>query len=156
MKKIFSLFIALVTYITVNANGVTTLVLELNDGTKSCFLFSEMPVMTMSDDNVQIASESNTIQVARTNVKRFYFTDQETAIHSVKVEDNFVFNFQDKNNIRLSGLKEGQTVYVYSMAGILAGSSKASNCGDAVISLNGLQGGTFIIKCGDKSVKIKI
>lgn len=153
MKRLFSILIAWVAYVTVNADNVTTLVLELNDGTSNSFIFSEMPIITMPEDNVKVISNSFSIEVIRNDVKRFYFTDKETAINSPEAENSIMVNCMDKNNIYISGLKNGQNVNIYTIGGILAGTSKASLNGDAIVTLNGRQNDVYIIKCGNKSFK---
>lgn len=155
MKKIFIIFGALISCLSVNAKNITTLVMELNDGTLNSFIFSEMPIITMPENDVAVKSESITVEVVRNDVKKFFFSELETAIRSPKINNDIVFNCQDKNNIRVSGLKDGQIVYVYNIYGVMIDSSNASSTGEVTVSLNSDKSGTYILKCGDRSIKIK-
>lgn len=104
MKKIFCLLLLSVIITTPSfAEQVTSLVLELADGTRSTFLFSETPVITIPDDNVNISCATSNISYNRQNIKKMYFEQTETAIKNIKIdESNVTFFFKTENTSRLA------------------------------------------------------
>lgn len=156
MKKIFCLLLLSVIITTPSfAEQVTSLVLELADGTRSTFLFSETPVITIPDDNVNISCATSNISYNRQNIKKMYFEQTETAIKNIKIdESNVTFCFQDREHIKVSGLASGESVCVYNLSGLLLSSHKASSSGNATIPLTENKERMYIIKCGNKSFKV--
>lgn len=127
----------------------STLVVELSNGNKSYFKLQEKPIVRMSDGRVYI--ESNMVETGflTSNVVKFYFSSDETAVEDI-ARDDFLFTQSGNNQYNISNIYERYQIIVCDSAGRLFNSCVSLNGNEAQISLEGCPEGIYIIKVGNK------
>lgn len=151
-KKIISMCAAVLLSLSASA-AETTLVVELVNGQQAYYKLQEKPVLTMSGTKVRI--ESNMVEVGyeRSNVKKFYFTNEDTAIKDVKMDD-VVFTQTSDDEMVISNVGK-EYVVVCDVAGHIISDCVSKNGDSVTISLGNSKKGVYIIKVGNKQT-IKI
>lgn len=127
----------------------STLVVELSNGNKSYFKLKEKPIVRMSDGKVFIESKMVETSFSTSNVSKFYFSSEETAVEDI-VRDDFLFTQSGDNQYVISNIEEKEHVIVCDSAGRLYNRCVSLNGNEAQISLEGCPKGIYIIKVGNK------
>lgn len=131
----------------------TSLVVELTNGQKVYYKLIEKPVLTMSDSKIRI--ESNMVETGyeRSNVTRFYFTNEDTGIKGVTME-SFMFTQTADDEFIISNVGS-ERIIVSNLSGHIYTNCVKKSGSDAVVSLRGCTKGVYIIKIGNlQSIKI--
>lgn len=153
MKKILVLLISMLISMIIYAQEKNALVIKLTNGNSYTFVLSEKPVVTLPDGNVVVNGSASTTY-ARSEVEKFYFSDNGSGIESIG-KDNVTFYYVDGENVRISGLKDKATISVASLDGKIISTQKSDETGTATISLGNHPKGIYIIYFGGRSVKIR-
>ena len=154
MKKLLSLFILLCFSVSIFAEGKDVLSVIMKDGTSVYFLLAEKPLITFQDDNVKIVSETDEVMMKRTLVERFEFVaDMPTSIDDVE-EEALRGQFELTGNaVVVNGLADGCKVGLYSINGQAVMSAVAGENGCAILSLEALPAGIYLVNYNDTTIK---
>ena len=159
-KRIFSLMamaVLLMFPLTMNAEDGMVLTIAENDGTTHKFALSESPVITYSGGNIIITCGSQVVTTSMQGVSSCTFATEtiDTGIDDIRssesVESQPAFYIR---NSRISGLKSGSEVAVYSLDGKVLMRSHADSDGNASLNLQSATSGIYIIKTPTRTIKI--
>lgn len=133
-----------------------TLVVELKNSQTVKFNFLDKPVLTMNSSLLEIKTQHATADYKRSDVEKFYFSSEETAIDDVKESSNTLSIIQTGENIfEISHLTEKETILVTDLSGKLYSNTVSRNGTIAVVNLNGSPKGIYIFKIGKHNIKIQ-
>lgn len=156
MKKFHTIALLLL-FAVISAYSSTspnTLVIKLCSGETTNYLFTDKPKLTFNGTQLVIKSDSYEVTYELQQLERYYFIKTQTDGINAPQSANDKFDFRN-DLLFMTGLKSGDLVSVYTTAGQLATSVSAGSDGNAVISLTGMQSGTYIVKYGNVSTKIR-
>lgn len=153
MKKNFTLR-GLLTTILLSVGALamaqSCLVVQLKDGSAHYYVLAEQPKITFQGTTLDIAAAEAQTQIDLVEVQDFHFTDQPDGIANIKGGDT---RFSYLNNVvRVSGV---DGISIYDTAGNLITSAKGSGS-ETVIDLNSQPAGTYIVRMGSRSVKVRV
>lgn len=152
MKFIKILLVALLLLpMTVKAAN-STLVVELTNGQTANYLLQDKPILTMEGTRLNIKTDDIQTYYERSQVKKFYFTDGSTGTKEM-LKDALVYKQTDADHLEISGLSQNDRIAIYNTSGVQVG-SVSRDSDKAVVSLNGLQRGIYLVRIG-KSQTIK-
>lgn len=135
---------------------VPFLVIELDSTTVSIAL-DQQPVITAAAGQFRVVSQQDEISAALSEVKDYHFEARTvtTGIREVSVDTpNSAEPTLAFRNAEVSGLRAGSRVEVFAANGTRVASATATADGKAQLSLRNLPQGVYILKAGNKSLKI--
>lgn len=129
----------------------------MNDGTETVFILSNQPTITFDTNKVYI--NSSEFSATLTDVKEFYFKTESSPVTSIEtVKENntsaFTFKYVDGHTAYLYGCSANMRIEVYSLNGAKAPASIERSGTAAVVRLDQLQAGVYIIRANSQSFKI--
>ncbi len=152
MKKYLSLALLLGYSIACHAEGLNTLVIELTNKNTAKYSLEEKPLISFAKEGSEKVLKVSGVTVEFTeklsNVAKYYFESEPTAIKNVKNDDDFRF-FYDGVSLTVDGVN---AVSVYSLDGVQLKSVKGN--GMLCVSLADLPKGIYVVKASGKSIKI--
>lgn len=114
------------------------------DGKVANFTFSEKPTVTYADNQLVITTTKTSVQYPLYLLQKINFVEVEaTDIEQVKTDAKFRFT---EGTLYITGGDPGSQVYIYNMRGMTAGQHRIDDAGNAVISLQSLSKGLYIVK----------
>ena len=134
---LFSLFL-----FGIAASAQSTLVIELNDGSVASFVLAAKPRITFNVEQMNVVSESATMEFNRCDVKNFHFESTASSIDEVSVCAQVVVS---DGVLVLSGVAENTHVAVYGVNGVLEAQAILEN-GCCTIPLNSFPAGFYVVK----------
>lgn len=135
---------------------VPFLVIDLDSTTVSICL-DQQPVITTAAGQFLVKSNQDDVSVALSQVKDYRFETRTvtTGIREVSVDTpNSAEPTLAFRNAEVSGLRAGSRVEVFAANGTRVASATATADGKAQLSLRNLPQGVYILKAGNKSLKI--
>lgn len=158
MKKLTTLIVlAALAAATARAQGETTdaLVIQMTTGETATFVLDERPKITFTPGNLVITSATYTTEYPLADLQHYTFK-QVLASNIAQPETGGQPTIEQADGqIILGNLPSGTTVTVYSIGGMAISTLTATDDGRATISSAALAPGVYIIKYGDKSLKIR-
>lgn len=126
------------------AGAQNAISIHQKDGKVASFAFSEKPIVTYADNQLVITTTKTSVQYPLYLLQKidFELTDA-TAIEQVKPDAKFRFT---DGTLYITGGDPGSLVYIYSMRGTTEGHYRIDDAGNAVISLQSLSKGLYIVK----------
>lgn len=135
-------------------NYTHSLLVNFNSGETMEFQFEDYPVVTFSGENLTVkddAGANNEILVA--DVKNLTFGKTETGIEQVADDADRVTVAIDSEYLAMGGLAAGQTVNIYSVAGMLRASGTVGDDGSVKIGIASLEQGVYVVSSNSKVFK---
>lgn len=127
-----------------SASAQNAIAIHQKDGKVANFAFSEKPVVTYADNQLVITTTKASVQYPLYLLQKIDFALSEaTAVEQVKPDAKFRFT---DGTLYISGGDPGSQVYIYNMRGMTAGQYRIDDAGNAVISLQSLSKGLYIVK----------
>ena len=131
------------------ANAEPKVVVETNAGSSYEFYISDNPRITYQDNLLVIKNEKDlsvSVEAADVKVFKFYSSDN-TAIDGVEIGGNF--------GSRMSGLKAGSSVNVFTPDGKSVQRTTVGKDGNAEIDFTQMPKGVYVVKTEKGSFKIQ-
>lgn len=156
-KLITSILLAVITTTATHAQDATTtgLVLQLTTGETATFVLDEQPKITFTADNLVITSPTYTTEYPLAGLQRYTFKQVPASHITSPTADNRPSITQTDGQIILDNLPAGTAVTVYSIDGMALSAPTTAPDGRATIDTSTLTSGVYIIKYGNKSLKIR-
>lgn len=150
MKRIYLLMTIFLSFASalLSANEVTALKVVLNNGTKTLFVLSDKPVVTLHEDSLLIVSASMSVGYLRTDISECCFEKVDTVGTDIQHNETNVlrYTYVDNRHVTVEGLEAGSKVAVYDAKGVFLGiQATAENNSELVIDLRELPAGMYMI-----------
>lgn len=158
MRKILAtILLAVTATAAANAQGDMTEALEirLTTGETATFVLDKQPKITFSAGNLVITSPTYTTEYPLASLQRYTFKQVPASQITPPHADGQPSVSQTDGQIILSDLPADATVTVYSIDGMAISSPTTATDGHATIDTSTLTSGVYIIKYGNKSLKIR-
>ena len=141
MRKLYTTLLLACSLMAGAQNAIS---IHQKDGKVANFAFSEKPIVTYADNQLVITTTKTSVQYPLYMLQKigFQLTDA-TAIEQVKPDAKFRFT---DGTLYISGGDPGSQVVIYDMRGMTAGQYRIDDAGNAVISLQSLSKGLYIVK----------
>lgn len=149
--KILFLTLLLLLLVAFKASAIerNTLVVELRDGNTANFLLADKPRITFTAQQMNIVSESFSMEFDRSDVKNFHFVkDDATSVETLVKPDAKVAD----NTLLLNGVDEGTLIVIYNANGMVVKQAAAVD-GNCSVSLDGLATGVYIVTFNNTTFK---
>ena len=156
-RLLLSWLVCLIALAAHASNEPSQLVVAMNDGTETVFILSNKPTITFDTNKVYI--NSSEFSATLTDVKEFYFKTESSPAPSIasdkeKSTSTLTFKYVDGHTAYLYGCSANTRIEVYSLNGTKAPASIGHSGTTAVIRLDQLQAGIYIIRANSQSFKI--
>lgn len=126
------------------AGAQNAISIHQKDGKVANFAFSEKPIVTYADNQLVITTTKTSVQYPLYLLQKIDFELADaTSIEQVKPDAKFRFT---DGTLYITGGDPGSHVYIYSMRGTTEGHYRIDDAGNAVISLQSLSKGLYIVK----------
>lgn len=141
MRKLYTTLLLACSLMAGAQNAIS---IHQKDGKVANFAFSEKPVVTYADNQLVITTTKTSVQYPLYLLQKidFELTDA-TAIEQVKPDAKFRFT---DGTLYITGGAPGSQVVIYDMRGMTEGQYRIDDAGNAVISLQSLSKGLYIVK----------
>lgn len=141
MRKLYTTLLLACSLMAGAQNAIS---IHQKDGKVANFAFSEKPVVTYADNQLVITTTKTSVQYPLYLLQKidFELTDA-TAIEQVKPDAKFRFT---DGILYITGGAPGSQVVIYDMRGMTEGQYRIDDAGNAVISLQSLSKGLYIVK----------
>lgn len=141
MRKLYTILLLACCLMAGAQNAIS---IHQKDGKVANFAFSEKPVVTYADNQLVITTTKTSVQYPLYLLQKidFELTDA-TAIEQVKPDAKFRFT---DGTLYITGGAPGSQVVIYDMRGMTEGQYRIDDAGNAVISLQSLSKGLYIVK----------
>lgn len=141
MRKLYTTLLLACSLMAGAQNAIS---IHQKDGKVANFAFSEKPVVTYADNQLVITTTKTSVQYPLYLLQKidFELTDA-TSVEQVKPDAKFRFT---DGTLYITGGDPGSQVVIYNMQGMTAGQYRIDDAGNAVISLQSLSKGLYIVK----------
>ena len=141
MRKLYTILLLACSLMAGAQNAIS---IHQKDGKVANFAFSEKPVVTYADNQLVITTTKTSVQYPLYLLQKidFELTDA-TAVEQVKPDAKFRFT---DGTLYITGGDPGSQVVIYDMRGMTEGQYRIDDAGNAVISLQSLSKGLYIVK----------
>lgn len=141
MRKLYTTLLLACSLMAGAQNAIS---IHQKDGKVANFAFSEKPVVTYADNQLVITTTKTSVQYPLYLLQKidFELTDA-TAIEQVKPDAKFRFT---DGTLYITGGDPGSQVVIYDLRGMTEGQYRIDDAGNAVISLQSLSKGLYIVK----------
>lgn len=124
------------------------IIISTKDGTVAEFYLVDDPVITYQDNLLVVRSNKREISVEAEQLQSFDFKPSETTGIDATMTD---YNTEGSS---LSGLPAGSKVQIFNTGGRLIRTSTVSADGKAIVDIDSLPEGVYIIKTSKSSFKV--
>ena len=153
MKKIVIFLLLLMPFQTSIAQSSNSkLIIWKNDGSKVTYALDEHPITTFTSDGVTITTNSISVSYPIDKIQKYTYEGIASAIATPKA-DNDILISQNNNEFTFSNLKEGSSIQVYSVDGLLLHSILVAEK-NVLVSLDSYPCGVYVIKADNVSYKV--
>jgi len=141
MRKLYTILLLACSLMAGAQNAIS---IHQKDGKVANFAFSEKTIVTYADNQLVITTTKTSVQYPLYLLQKidFELTDA-TAIEQVKPDAKFRFT---DGTLYITGGDPGSQVVIYDMRGMTEGQYRIDDAGNAVISLQSLSKGLYIVK----------
>lgn len=151
MKKFILILIAFsAAFISAKADS-QALNLQMKDGTVHSFLLSEMPVITMENNQLIVTSSNTTAVYDLYSVSMYAYGEPSSGINQTTIESKFT---RLGDNIIFNGIDNAEKVRIYSVNGTIINANKEASGNNVIVSLSEIPAGIYIVKANNITVKI--
>lgn len=152
-KFVYSLTLLLVTsLLTMSAQN--TLTIHQKDGSKFGYGFSEKPVITYTETDLILTTNSTVVEYPLSAIAKFTFTENETSVSDIRSEIKTPTLQLDNNTVQISGAEPLQAVSLIDTDGKIISAYKTDANGSVSFSITELPKGIYIIKTKSLTCKI--
>ena len=141
MRKLYTTLLLACSLMAGAQNAIS---IHQKDGKVANFAFSEKPIVTYADNQLVITTTKTSVQYPLYLLQKIDFSlSDATAIEQVKPDAKFRFT---DGTLYITGGDPGSQVVIYDMRGMTEGQYRIDDAGNAVISLQSLSKGLYIVK----------
>ena len=141
MRKLYTTLLLACSLMAGAQNAIS---IHQKDGKVANFAFSEKPIVTYADNQLVITTTKTSVQYPLYLLQKIDFALSEaTAVEQVKPDAKFRFT---DGTLYISGGTPAPQVYIYNMSGMTEGQYRIDDAGNAVIALQRLSKGHYIVK----------
>jgi len=148
--------LVLLGFITAKADAQSTVkgvVIETAGGQRTEYSLTDTPKLTYDGTTVTLTTTKVSVYFTASFIEKVMLTDiSSTGIDEVENGRSDILLSNDE--VRMSGLADGESVALYNVNGTLLSTWKATCTGELIISLSDLQQGVYIIKAKHQSFKV--
>ena len=148
-KTMWLLLLSVLLGSNVHAENVQFLQVNLKDRSVS-FALAEHPIISYTNNQLHIATASQTVDFYVPDITDYCFATTETAIHDLKLTKNQI----REGLVCFSGLPANAAVELFAPDGRQVLLSKASSSGQVIVDLNQLPKGVYIVRAANQSFKV--
>lgn len=134
---------------TVSYADNAQIVIKQKSGSETILELSTHPVITFSGEDMVVTTDLTTFSIPLDFIEDYVVSDGTTDIEQLVMKPQLL-----DGSIAFNGLAEGTPVYVYSMDGRLITKMKVDQSSRAVVSLQDLPKGVYIVSAGNNKVKV--
>lgn len=142
------------TLLPLGAMAQSQMRLDLTDGTSFVYVLSENPKITFSNNEMVVTVSEKNTTFAIENVQKFYFEAVGTSIEQTAATADVVVRYVDGRNVEVATSK-AENLWLYNAQGKLVKQEKLG-AGATSIALSTLPAGAYILKVGEKVVKLTV
>ena len=135
---------------TMMASQGQTLVLHHANGKTTEIELYTLPHIQMKADKMLITSQGVTQEFAKSDVVRFTYKGIVTGINNVKPETRYRV---DEDRVTFYGISVTDRISVYNAGGVQIPVSLTADGKDAVLSLNQLPSGVYLVNINGRALK---
>lgn len=141
MRKLYTTLLLACSLMAGAQNAIS---IHQKDGKVANFAFSEKPIVTYADNQLVITTTKTSVQYPLYLLQKIDFElEDATSIEQVKLDAKFRFT---DGTLYITGGAPGSQVVIYDIRGMTAGQYRIDDAGNAVISLQSLSKGLYIVK----------
>ena len=149
LRRLLTILLLLVAFKASATADNTVLVVELRDGNTANFLLADKPKITFTAQQMNIVSESFSMEFDRSDVKNFHFVkDDATSVETPVKPDAKVAD----NTLMLNGVDEGTVIVIYNTGGLPVKHAVAVG-GNCTVSLDDIASGLYIVTFNNMTFK---
>ena len=149
-KQIILMLVGLLLPATMMASQGQTLVLHHANGKTTEIELYTLPHIQMKADKMLIMSQGVTQEFAKSDVVRFTYKGIVTGINNVKPETRYRV---DEDRVTFYGISVTDRISVYNAGGVQIPVSLTADGKDAVLSLNQLPSGVYLVNINGRTLK---
>ena len=149
LRRLLTMLLLLVAFKASAAADNTVLVVELRDGNTANFLLADKPKITFTAQQMNIVSESFSMEFDRSDVKNFHFVKDDATSVEAPVEPNAKV---EDNTLMLNGVDEGTVIVIYNTSGLPVKHAVAVG-GNCTVSLDDIASGLYIVTFNNTTFK---
>jgi hypothetical protein len=149
-KQIILMLVGLLLPATMMASQGQTLVLHHANGKTTEIELYTLPHIQMKADKMLITSQGVTQEFAKSDVVRFTYKGIVTGINNVKPETRYRV---DEDRVTFYGISVTDRISVYNAGGVQIPVSLTADGKDAVLSLNQLPSGVYLVNINGRTLK---
>lgn len=142
------------------ADSETALLVRMNDGVEHTLHLTSLPVISFPEDGAKVrfsTKEGPALEYDLAEVVNYKFISTENGVREIPFSNTLSEALKvDGDIVYMSGLRPGETVNAFNAGGLPMRQTSADEEGSAILSLDGLLSGVYIVKCGRLSVKVII
>ncbi|MBR6320057.1 MAG: hypothetical protein IKR50_06445 [Prevotella sp.] len=148
-KKLFAMTMLLYCF-AVGTWAEKALVIEFRSGDTSTFVLSQKPEINFSNHllHLSVYDSNNDFEIA--DVAQFYFAEETQGVEEVKKNGTIRIAYSSNDKVIVEGLSATDHLRLYSLEGIQYAGRVSVADGSAVVSLQSLPKGTYLINIKDK------
>ena len=134
---------------TVSYADNAQIVIKQKSGSETVLELSIHPIITFSGEDMVVTTDLTTFSIPLDFIEDYVVSDGTTDIEQLVTKPQL-----SDGSITFNGLAAGAPVYVYSMDGRLITKMTADHTSRAVVSLQDLPKGVYIVSAGNNKVKV--
>lgn len=131
--------------------GVDYLIVNLVDGSNASFALADDPKVSVADNQLTVETSTQIITVAFDDLENYKFYDSSAGVDKISTPNHYQM---ENGIIAFEGLKAGETVAVYNVAGVLVLQTTATADGCASVDTSVLPTGVYVVRTASSSIKI--
>ena len=149
LRRLLTMLLLLVAFKASATADNTVLVVELRDGNTANFLLADKPKITFTAQQMNIVSESFSMEFDRSDVKNFHFVKDDATSVEAPVEPNAKV---EGNTLMLSDIDDGTAIVIYNTSGLPVKHTVAVG-GNCTVSLDDIASGLYIVTFNNTTFK---
>ena len=149
LRRLLTMLLLLVAFKASATADNTVLVVELRDGNTANFLLADKPKITFTAQQMNIVSESFSMEFDRSDVKNFHFVKDDATSVEAPVEPNAKV---EGNTLMLSDIDDGTAIVIYNTSGLPVKHAVAVG-GNCTVSLDDIASGLYIVTFNNTTFK---
>ena len=151
-SKLLLLFLLLVSCSFARAANVQFMQLVVK-GNQVIVALSEHPAITYVGNTLHIATKDKDIDVAVADITYFGFSETEQSLVGIELPEGSMSKLSS-GQLVFTQLKANSTVVVYAADGRKVSAQSVNGNGIAIVNLNNLAKGTYIVKTATQTIKV--
>lgn len=129
---------------------VEFLIVNLSDGSTSSFALADHPIVKTLNGQFTVESENIDLSVPISELNSFHFSSDLSGIDEMLTKAS---HFIDKDHIIFNGIKEGNSISIFSVNGTLMAHAAADSDGNADINISNFPTSIYVVSTSSSTFK---